>query len=52
VPLILDPTAKATLEKSYLPGGFKDARLRMAHVPEGARLINNPVSAAAAWWNW
>ena len=36
VPLILDPKAKAALEKSsYQPGGFKEARLRMAHVPEG-----------------
>jgi len=46
VPLILDPKAKAVLEKSYPPGGLNEARLRMAHVPEGARLIDNPVSAA------
>jgi molybdopterin-biosynthesis enzyme MoeA-like protein len=46
VPLILDPRAKAILEKSYPTGGLNEARLRMAHVPEGARLIDNPISAA------
>lgn len=46
LPLILDPRAKAVLEKSYPPGGLNEARLRMAHVPEGARLIENPISAA------
>ncbi|HZT21215.1 MAG TPA: competence/damage-inducible protein A, partial [Dongiaceae bacterium] len=28
------------------PGGLNEARLRMAHVPEGAELVPNPVSAA------
>ncbi len=46
LPLVLDPKAKAMLEKSYPAGGLNEARLRMAHVPEGARLIDNPVSAA------
>ena len=46
VPLILDPKARAVLEKSYPTGGLNEARLRMAHVPEGARLIDNPISAA------
>jgi molybdenum cofactor synthesis domain-containing protein len=44
--LVLDPRAKAILERHYPPGGLNEARLRMAHVPEGAELIENPVSAA------
>jgi molybdenum cofactor synthesis domain-containing protein len=46
VPLILDPRAKAMLERNYPPGGLNEARLRMAHVPQGAELVENPVSAA------
>src|SRR5215469_14038542 len=46
VPLILDPRARAILERNYPPGGLNEARLRMAHVPKGAQLIENPVSAA------
>jgi molybdenum cofactor synthesis domain-containing protein len=46
VPLVLDPRAKAMLERNYPPGGLNEARLRMAHVPAGAALIENPVSAA------
>jgi molybdenum cofactor synthesis domain-containing protein len=46
VPLILDARAKAMLERNYPPGGLNEARLRMAQVPEGAELIENPVSAA------
>jgi len=46
VPLILDPRARALLERNYPPGGLNEARLRMAHIPEGAQLIENPVSAA------
>jgi molybdenum cofactor synthesis domain-containing protein len=46
VPLILDPRARALLEPHYPPGGLNEARLRMAHVPEGADLVLNPVSAA------
>ncbi len=44
--LVLDPRAKAILERHYPPGGLNEARLRMAHVPEGAELVPNPVSAA------
>jgi molybdenum cofactor synthesis domain-containing protein len=44
--LILDPRARAILERHYPPGGLNEARLRMAHVPEGAELIENPVSSA------
>jgi molybdenum cofactor synthesis domain-containing protein len=46
VPLILHPEAKALLEAGYKPGELNEARLRMAHVPEGAALIKNPVSRA------
>jgi molybdenum cofactor synthesis domain-containing protein len=46
VPLILDEQARAKLARSYPPGGLNEARLRMAHVPQGASLIDNPVSAA------
>jgi molybdenum cofactor synthesis domain-containing protein len=46
MPLILDERARAMLERNYPPGGLNEARLRMAHVPQGASLIENPVSAA------
>jgi molybdenum cofactor synthesis domain-containing protein len=45
-PLILDEEARARLQRHYPPGSLNEARLRMAHVPEGASLIDNPVSAA------
>jgi molybdenum cofactor synthesis domain-containing protein len=38
--------AVATLERYYEPGRLNEARLRMADVPAGARLIDNPVSGA------
>ena len=40
--------ARAALEAHYAPRGIElnEARLRMARVPEGALLIDNPVSAA------
>jgi len=46
VKLILHPEAKRILETHYKPGELNEARLRMAHVPEGAALILNPVSLA------
>ncbi len=46
VKLILHPEAKRILEGGYKPGELNEARLRMAHVPEGATLIRNPVSRA------
>ncbi|HLY88725.1 MAG TPA: competence/damage-inducible protein A [Acetobacteraceae bacterium] len=46
VKLILHPEAKRRLEAHYRPGEFNEARMRMAHVPEGATLIDNPVSTA------
>jgi molybdopterin-biosynthesis enzyme MoeA-like protein len=46
VKLILHPDAKRVLESHYPPGGLTEARLRMAHVPEGAALLPNPISRA------
>jgi len=40
------PQARAILEAHYEPGQLTEARLRMARTPEGARLIENPVSRA------
>jgi molybdenum cofactor synthesis domain-containing protein len=50
VKLVLDPEARRRLEVRYRqadpPMELNEARLRMAHIPEGAVLIDNPVSAA------
>jgi len=46
VPLIEHPEARAILEAHYPPGELTEARLRMARTPEGATLIENPVSMA------
>jgi molybdenum cofactor synthesis domain-containing protein len=48
VPVIIHPKARAILEDYYRdrPGGLTEARLRMARVPEGAELIENPTSGA------
>jgi molybdenum cofactor synthesis domain-containing protein len=48
VPVIVHPAARRILEHYYRdrPGGLTDARLRMARVPEGAELIENPTSGA------
>lgn len=47
LPLALDPEARRRLEKHYKnPSDLNDMRLRMAHVPQGARLIDNPISQA------
>ena len=45
VPLILNREAHARLQARYGPR-LNAARRRMAHVPEGAELIDNPISAA------
>ena len=42
----LHPEARALLEAHYPPGEFTEARQRMAMTPEGAVLIENPVSKA------
>ncbi|MXO70125.1 competence/damage-inducible protein A [Alteraurantiacibacter buctensis] len=48
VPVIVHPQARAILEHYYKDkdGGLTDARLRMARTPEGADLIENPMSGA------
>ena len=45
-PLIVNPEARAILEAHYEPGQLTAARLRMARTPQGAELIENPVSKA------
>ncbi len=47
-PLDVRADARARLEAHYSPRGIElnAARLRMARIPEGASLIDNPVSAA------
>lgn len=46
VPLTHHPEAVARLERNYAHGQLNEARLRMAQTPEGATLIDNPISAA------
>lgn len=46
VPLILHPRAAKLLTEHYGPENITEARMRMAHTPEGADLIDNPVSVA------
>ena len=47
VAVVVHPEARAALEAYYADrGGITDARLRMARVPEGAELIENPTSGA------
>src|SRR5262245_10715765 len=46
VKLIRDPRAVRLLTNHYGEANLTKARLRMAHVPEGATLIENPVSTA------
>jgi molybdenum cofactor synthesis domain-containing protein len=49
VPLIRDPGALALLRGHYKPGDLNESRLKMADVPQGAELIENPVSAAPGY---
>jgi molybdenum cofactor synthesis domain-containing protein len=46
VPWVLHPDAHKLFLEHYKPGELNEARLRMAHTPEGASLIPNPVSRA------
>lgn len=51
VPVVLDPDAKAMLEARYPAQGDPNPyRMLMAHVPQGAELIPNPVSAAPGFF--
>jgi molybdenum cofactor synthesis domain-containing protein len=47
VDVVVHPKARAALEAYYASrGGLTEARLRMARVPAGAELIENPMSGA------
>lgn len=46
LPLIQDPEARARLTAHYTVENLTEVRLRMARIPQGAKLIDNPVSAA------
>ena len=46
VPLVRHPAAVAALESHYPPEMRNPARMKMADVPDGAALIDNPVSKA------
>jgi molybdenum cofactor synthesis domain-containing protein len=46
VRLLRDPRAVEQLAKQIRPEDLNEARLRMANIPEGADLIDNPVSHA------
>lgn len=45
-PLVRDERAVALLKRHYRPEDLNPARLRMAEIPEGSILIDNPVSHA------
>jgi molybdenum cofactor synthesis domain-containing protein len=50
VPLELDPEAVRRLEAHYGdPSMLNEARLRMARIPRGAALVDNPISAAPGY---
>ena len=44
--LILDPEAHKILQNHYKSTELNDARLKMAIIPEGSTLLDNPVSSA------
>ena len=46
LPLVVHPEARKILEAHYERGQLTEARLRMARTPQGATLIENPVSKA------
>jgi len=46
LPVVLDDDARARLVDRYGEKNLNEARLKMAHVPKGAALLENPVSAA------
>jgi molybdenum cofactor synthesis domain-containing protein len=46
VPVVVDPEAVASMRKHFSDQELTPARLRMARIPEGARLIDNAVSRA------
>ncbi|HUN10833.1 MAG TPA: competence/damage-inducible protein A, partial [Rhabdaerophilum sp.] len=46
VSIDLDPRAVAMLRERYTPEDLNESRLRMARIPAGADLIENPISKA------
>ena len=46
VPIDVDPRAVAVMRERYKPEDLNEARLRMARIPHGADLIDNPISRA------
>src|SRR5262249_43318543 len=57
--ILLDPDARKFVERKYraladagyvASGDMNDARLKMARLPEGSAVIENPVGAAPAIW--
>ena len=46
VPIDVDPRAKAMMLERYKPEDLNEARMRMARIPEGADLVDNPISRA------
>lgn len=50
VPVIRHPEAERILRAHYTEDQINDARLKMADVPEGAALIENPVSSAPGYF--
>ncbi|HRW61239.1 MAG TPA: molybdopterin-binding protein [Defluviicoccus sp.] len=46
VPLLRDPRAVGLLQQHYATDQLNDARLKMANIPQGADLLDNPVSRA------
>ncbi|MDZ4736785.1 MAG: competence/damage-inducible protein A [Rhodospirillaceae bacterium] len=49
LPWVRHPDAVKILEAQYEPGQLNEARLRMATMPEGAELVDNPVSGAPGY---
>ena len=47
VAIDVDPRAVAMMRERYKPEDLNEARLRMARIPEGADLIDNPISQGA-----
>jgi len=45
----LNETAHAILQAHYKPGELNEARLRMARMPAGAELVENPISQAPGY---
>jgi molybdenum cofactor synthesis domain-containing protein len=46
----IDPRARAMLLEYIKPEDLNEARLRMARIPHGAELVENPVSKAPGFW--